>query len=84
MKLLSISTEHGERDPHVIEQYDGGSKTLVMKITALKIKKVKDEYAVLITNTCKQFLSKIFVRVLEKFFGHFVQCCNSFASVTEQ
>ena len=36
-KLLSISTEHEDRDPRVIDQYEGGSKNIVMKMRALKI-----------------------------------------------
>ena len=62
-KLLPISTEHGKRDPNMIGQYEGSSENTLVKVRALKMKKVKDEIAVLTTNNCKQLLSKIFVKV---------------------
>ena len=45
-----ISTEHGERSPHVIGQYKECSKNFVMKMRALKMKKVENGHSVLITN----------------------------------
>ena len=41
-KLLPISIEHGEKDPHIIRQYESGFKNSVVKMRALKMKKVKD------------------------------------------
>ena len=50
-KLLPISTEHGEKDPHVIGQYEGGSKNSVIEMRAFKMKKVEDVHAVVEQNT---------------------------------
>ena len=52
-KLLSVSTEHGERYPYVIGQYEGGFKNLVMEMTALKMNEVKDDQTVLTMNNYK-------------------------------
>ena len=52
-EILPISTEHREKAAHVIGQYEGFSKNSVVKMRALKMKKVEDEQAVLTTNNCK-------------------------------
>ena len=49
-KFLPLSTEHGERDPHVIGHYEGGSKNSIVEMRALKMKKVEDKNVVLTTN----------------------------------
>ena len=83
LKLLPVSTEHEERNPQVIGLYEGGSKHFVVEMRALKMKKIEDERAVLITNNLKQLLSKIFVRESEKFIKHLESGCSSFTSFTE-
>jgi len=50
LKLLPISREHGERDPQVIELYEGSSKKFVVEMRALRMRKVDDERTVLTTN----------------------------------
>ena len=62
-KRLPISTEDGERDPHVIRQYEGGSENFVVEMKPLNMNKVEEEYAVLIMNNFKQLLNEIFVKM---------------------
>ena len=54
LKLLSISTDIGERNSHAIGQYEGGSINSVVEIRALKMKKIGNEHAVLTINNCEQ------------------------------
>ena len=49
-KLLLISTEHGERGPQVIGQYEDGFRNFVVVMRALKMKRVDDGDAVLTMN----------------------------------
>ena len=50
---------HGKKDPHVIGQYECGSKNSVVEIRALKIKKIEDKHAVFPTNNFKQLLASV-------------------------
>ena len=62
-KFLVTSTEQGDGDPYVIKQYEGGSENSIVDMRVLKIKKIDDEHAVLITNDCKQLSGKIIAKV---------------------
>ena len=53
-KFLSISTEHGEKDPNMIGQYEVSSKNSAVKMIALKMKKEEDKHLILTTNNFKQ------------------------------
>ena len=64
-KPLLISTELGEKDPHVMGQYEGSSRNSLVEMRAFMMKKVEDEHAVLTTNNCKQLLSKFESNVLD-------------------
>ncbi|KAF2364570.1 Transposase type 1 [Trinorchestia longiramus] len=62
-KLLPISTEHGEKSPQGIGQYEGGSGNSGVVMRALKMKKVEDVWVVSRTSNCMRLLSKIHVKV---------------------
>ena len=82
-KILPISKEYGVKDPHVIGQYECGSKNYVVEMRALKMKKIEDEHAVLTTNNCKQFLSKFLSKRERNVLDTWRHYCNSFTSFKE-
>ncbi|KAF2355651.1 hypothetical protein FHG87_013594 [Trinorchestia longiramus] len=64
-KLLPISTEHGEKSPQGIGQYEGGSGNSGVVMRALKMKRVEDVWVVSRTINCMRLLCKIHVSVTE-------------------
>ncbi|KAF2355181.1 hypothetical protein FHG87_014062 [Trinorchestia longiramus] len=69
-KLLPISTEHGEKSPQGIGQYEGGSGNSEVMMRILKMKRVEDVWVVSRTSNCMRLLSKIQIKGLEKCLRH--------------
>ena len=79
--FLCCISSNLERDPHLIKQYEGGCKNSVVEIRALKIKMVEEEHVVLTTNNFQQFLSKILIKVWEKFLAHLASVLQLFHTI---
>ncbi|KAF2354444.1 hypothetical protein FHG87_014802 [Trinorchestia longiramus] len=62
LKLLPISTEHGEKSPQGIGQYEGGLGNSGVVMRALKMKRVEDIWVVSRTSNCMRLLSQIHVK----------------------
>ena len=66
LKLLPISTEHGEMGIQVIEQYEGASRNSIVWIRALKIKKAEDGYGSLDNEQLQAVVTKLLSKIHDK------------------